>query len=170
MKLILRSILTHISILVLFLLSAGGCNNQNGDTASRSQNENIDQSFDSELAQELNADEYGMRRYVMAFLKAGPNRDHDPDTVMEIQQAHMDNINRMANEGSLILAGPFLDDGQFRGIYLFDVETIEEARKLTQSDPAIQAGRLEMELHPWYGSAALMKVNDIHRTISKEIP
>lgn len=170
MKNILRSPATIISILVFLLVSAGGCNNQNDETASHSQNEYLDQSFDSELAQELNADDYGMRRYVMAFLKAGPNRDLDPDTARELQQAHMDNINRMADEGSLILAGPFLDDGQIRGIYIFDVESIEEARELTQSDPAVQAGRLEMELHPWYGSAALLKVNEIHRTISRETP
>jgi len=111
-----------------------------------------------------------MRSYVMAFLKAGPNRDQDQQTAMELQRAHMDNINRLAEEGSLILAGPFLDDGQIRGIYIFNVESIEEARELTATDPAVQAGRLEMELHPWYGSAALMRVNDIHRQISKEMP
>lgn len=169
MKMILRPPLIQISILALFLLTATDCN-KNDESASNSQNENPDQIFDSELAEELKADDYGMRRYVMAFLKAGPNRNQDPEEAMELQQAHMDNINKMADEGSLILAGPFLDDGHFRGIYIFDVQTIEEARELTQSDPAVQAGRLEMELHPWYGSAALMKVNEIHRTISKEIP
>jgi len=126
--------------------------------------------YDARLADELGADDYGMRSYVMAFLKAGPNRDQDQQTAMELQRAHMDNINRLAEEGSLILAGPFLGDGQLRGIYIFNVESIEEARELTASDPAVQAGRLEMELHSWYGSAALLKVNDIHRQISKQMP
>ena len=54
-----------------------------------------------------------------------------------------------------------------RGIYIFNVESIEEAQKLTNSDPAIQAGILVMELKEWYGTAALMAVNDIHETISK---
>jgi uncharacterized protein len=126
--------------------------------------------FDSLLAAEIGADRYGMRSYVMAFLKAGPNRGQDSVTAVDLQKAHMANIRRLADEGKLILAGPFLDGGEIRGIYLFDVPTIEEARELTATDPAIQAGRLEMELHPWYGSAALMKVTEIHRRISRESP
>lgn len=126
--------------------------------------------YDEELANELGADDYGMRQYVMAFLKAGPNRGQDSTRAAELQRAHLDNIRKMAEEGDLVLAGPFMDDGEIRGIYIFDVRTVEEARKLTETDPAVQAGRLEMELHPWYGSAALMKVNDIHGQISKENP
>ena len=76
----------------------------------------------------------------------------------------------MAEEGDLLLAGPFMDSGEFRGIYLFNVKTVEEARELTKTDPAIRAGALEMELHPWYGTAALMKVNEIHSKISRENP
>jgi uncharacterized protein len=120
---------------------------------------------DSALAEELGADDYGMRQYVMAFLKAGPNRSQSQEEAMKLQKAHLDNITRMANEGTLVLAGPFLDDGDIRGIYIFNVKTIEEARALTETDPAIQAGRLAMELHPWYGSAALMKVNEIHNCL-----
>ena len=115
----------------------------------------------------MGADEYGMRKYVLAFLKAGPNRDQDSLTAAKLQQAHMENIRRLADEGKLTLAGPFLDGGEFRGIYIFDVETVEEAKKLTETDPAIKAGRLIMELHPWYGSAALKQVNDIHNKIAK---
>jgi hypothetical protein len=57
---------------------------------------------------------------------------------------------------------------QLRGIYIFDVRTLEEAQALTATDPAIQAGRLEMELHPWYGSAALLKINEWHERLAKE--
>jgi uncharacterized protein YciI len=126
--------------------------------------------YDSTLAAELNADELGMGRYVVAFLKAGPNRDQDSVEAAALQRAHLDNIARMAEEGSLVLAGPFLDDGTLRGIYVFDVESIEEARRLTETDPAIQAGRLEMELRPWYGSAALRKLNEIHERIAPNAP
>ena len=55
-----------------------------------------------------------------------------------------------------------------RQIYVFAVKTIDEAEKLTESDPAVKAGRLIMELHPWFGSAALMEVNEIHKQIAKE--
>ncbi len=124
--------------------------------------------YDAELAQELGADAYGMKQYVMAFLKAGPSRSQDSLEAARLQRAHLDNIRRLAEEGKLVLAGPFLDDGEIRGIYVFDVATVEEAEKLTATDPSIQAGRLVMELHPWYGSAALLKVNELHEKIAKE--
>ena len=126
------------------------------------------QRYDSLLAVEMGADAYGMRKYVLAYLKAGPNRDQDSVETVRLQRAHLDNITRMAEEGKLVVAGPFLDEGEARGIYVFAVETLEEAQALTSSDPAIQAGRLVMELHPWYASAALMKINDLHNQISRE--
>ncbi|MES2779881.1 MAG: YciI family protein [Bacteroidota bacterium] len=124
--------------------------------------------FNKHLADSLKADEYGMKPYVMAFLKKGPNRNQDSATAASLQKAHMDNIGRMAKEGKLVVAGPFLDNGDIRGIYIFDVKTIEEAKKLTETDPAVQAGRLTMELHLWYCSAALMMVNPIHETLSQK--
>ena len=123
--------------------------------------------FDSLRAQKLGADDYGMHQYVMAFLKRGPNRDLPKEEAAKLQSAHMANIGRLAEEGKLVLAGPFLDDGDLRGIYIFDVKTIEEAEALTNTDPAIKAGSLVMELKPWYGSAALGEVSEIHDNISK---
>jgi len=124
--------------------------------------------YNHELALKLKADQYGMSPYVMAFLKRGPNRSQDSITAANLQKAHLENITKMAEEGTLVLAGPFLDDGNIRGIYIFNVATVEEARKLTESDPAIKAGRLVMELHPWYGSAAIKKINAIHNQLTKE--
>ena len=135
--------------------------------ASNPESEN-NSTYDSLLASQLGADDYGMKQYVMAFLKRGPNRDQDSATAARLQRAHLDNIFRLADEGKLVLAGPFADDGDIRGIYIFDVKTVQEAEALTSTDPAIQAGRLVMELHPWYGSAALMKVVEISKKISKE--
>jgi uncharacterized protein YciI len=124
--------------------------------------------FDQELANRLGADDYGMKTYVMAFLKAGPNRSQDSVEAAKLQRAHLDNITRMAEAGNLLIAGPFLDDGEVRGIYIFNVKTIEEARKLTATDPAIQAGRLEMELHPWYGPASIGLTKEISEKITKK--
>ncbi|MCB0706740.1 MAG: hypothetical protein KDC34_15600 [Saprospiraceae bacterium] len=123
--------------------------------------------YDAALAAKLGADEYGMKSYVMAFLKAGPNRSQDSLEAARLQSAHLANISRMAKAGDLVMAGPFMDDGAVRGIYIFDVETVEEAEALTSTDPAIQAGRLVMELHPWYGSAALVELNTRHQQIQK---
>ena len=124
--------------------------------------------YDSVFAQKLGADEYGMQQYVMAFLKRGPNRSQDSVTAAQLQQAHMENIGRMADAGKLVVAGPFMDTGSIRGIYIFNVRSVEEARALTATDPAIQAGRLEMELHPWYGSAALPMLLPLHKRLEKK--
>jgi len=121
--------------------------------------------YNSELAKELGADEYGMRQYVMAFLKSGPNRNQSEEEAAAMQVAHLENIQRMADEGVLLMAGPFMEEGDLRGIYIFDVATIEEAEELTATDPMIQSGRLMMDLRLWYGSAALKKVNEIHNQI-----
>lgn len=127
-----------------------------------------DTAFDEEMAKSLEADQRGMRMYVMAFLKRGPNQNQDPETAAQLQKGHMDNIFRMAGEGKLIVAGPFGDNGELRGIYIFNTKSVEEAKSWTESDPAIQAGRLTMELHPWYGSAAMLLVNDLHRRLEKK--
>jgi uncharacterized protein YciI len=124
--------------------------------------------YDSVLARQLGADDIGMKRYVMAFLKRGPNRGQDSITAANLQKAHMANIQRMAEAGQLVVAGPFLDDGDVRGIYIFNVKTVEEARALTETDPSVKAGRLTMELHPWYGSAAMMMVTPLHRRLEKK--
>ncbi len=124
--------------------------------------------YDSILAKKLGADKHGMKKYVMAFLKAGPNRGQDSATAAKLQAAHMANIIRMADAGDLVVAGPFLDGGEIKGIYVFNVETIEQARILTETDPAIKAGRLVMELHPWFGSAAMMQINETHKKIQKK--
>ncbi|QCK14365.1 YciI family protein [Mangrovivirga cuniculi] len=124
--------------------------------------------YDSLSTESLGADDYGMKKYVMAFLKKGPNRNQSEQEAAELQQAHLENIKRMAQNGDLVLAGPFTDDGDIKGIYIFNVETIEEAKKLTETDPAVKAGRLIMELHTWYGTAALLKVNEIHNIIKTD--
>ncbi len=124
--------------------------------------------YDSTLAAKLGADDYGMKKYVMTFLKAGPNQDQDSAAAAQLQRAHMDNIFLLADEGILSVAVPFLDGGELKGIYVFNVGTIEEARALTETDPAIKAGRLVMELHPWYGSAAMMMLNDWHKKVQKK--
>jgi uncharacterized protein YciI len=67
----------------------------------------------------------------------------------ELQKAHMANITRLAETKKLVVAGPFGDNGQLRGIFVFKVASIEEARSLTETDPAVQAGRLAIDLHPW---------------------
>ncbi|MBN2279869.1 MAG: hypothetical protein JXQ65_04765 [Candidatus Marinimicrobia bacterium] len=146
-------------IMIVAILTVTGCNERmNRGTAT---------GFNPQLASDLGADDYGMRRYVVAFLYRGENRNRSQEEAEKLQRAHLDNINRLAQNGLLVVAGPFLDQGELRGIYIFKVETVDEAQKLTETDPAVKAGSLRMELHPWYGSAALLKVNEIHNQIAK---
>ena len=116
---------------------------------------------------------------ILGVLSLGAMSGYDVKKLIERSIAHFWNesygqiypsLNRLAAEGKLVLAGPFADDGLLRGIYIFDVPTVAEAEALTNSDPAIKAGQLVMELHPWYGSAALLMVNEVHARIEKTKP
>ena len=154
-----------LSSLLLFLFS---CDNKRSQRDNDTKEQLPATAFNQEKANVYGADEFGMRKYVMAFLYKGPNRDLDSTRASELQMAHLKNIRLMAEKGQLSLAGPFLDNGELRGIYVFNVPTIEEAKTLVETDPAIQAGSLRMELKEWYGSAALMAVNEIHPTLAKK--
>lgn len=101
------------------------------------------------LAQEEEKPKYEMKTYQMVFLYKGPNRGQDSTETMRIQEGHMANIERLAEEGKLIVAGPFLDDKDLRGIFIFDSESEEEVKALLGTDQAIIAGRLRYEIHPW---------------------
>ena len=86
----------------------------------------------------------------------------------EFQKGHLANITRLAAEGKLVLAGPFFGNEELRGLFFFNVESVEEAESLTESDPSIQAGILKMEMKEWYGSAALPLLLEWHAKIAKE--
>ena len=159
----MRSI--YKTLLIASLLIAGiSCERQPEQKEAEQQKG----SFDPVLAEQYGADEYGMKKYVFAFLKRGPNQDLDSVQKAELQMAHLKNINRMAEEGKLVLAGPFFGNDDLRGIYVFNVGSLAEAEELTGTDPSIQAGLLTMELKEWYGSAALVGVNEIHESLMKK--
>lgn len=125
--------------------------------------------YDENLAKSLNADERGMKKYVFCLLKTGTNTTASKEETQKLFEGHMANINKLAKEGKLVVAGPFMkNDRNYRGIYVFNVETIEEAKALVATDPAIQAKLLEAELTPWYATAALQETLKIHEKISKK--
>jgi uncharacterized protein YciI len=94
-------------------------------------------------------EEEELKAYYLVILKKGPNRTQDSATAARIQKEHLDNINRLAQTGKLNVAGPFLDDGDMRGIFIFDSGNEQEVRSMVENDPAVKAGRLVYELHPW---------------------
>ena len=100
-----------------------------------------------------------MRTYVLGLLKKGPDSGQGTNEEIEkVQAGHMANIRKMAAAGKLLVAGPIGDDDELRGIFIFDAGTPDEVRAMAEEDPAVQQGRLILELHPWYAAAGL-KVN-----------
>lgn len=122
---------------------------------------------DPALAARLGADERGMRGYVLVILKTGPKRMPDGDERKAMFAGHFANIGRLAKAGKLAVAGPFeTDPDQWRGLFLFAVDSIEEAKALVATDPVIINGEMVAEYHRWYASAALMQVPEIHERIA----
>lgn len=112
--------------------------------------------YDPELATKLGADDYGMKSYVFVILKTGKNQSTDKVLRDSCFAGHMDNITRLVKDKKLIVAGPMYENEKsYRGIFIFDVPTLEETKLLLETDPAIKAEFLEPELFKWYGSAAL---------------
>jgi len=127
--------------------------------------------YDSGLAKELGADEYGMKMYSFVILKTGPNQIEDKDSSAVLMRGHLDNISRLAENDLLTVAGPFGPNNlQYRGLFILNVATTEEAKELLSTDPAIAAGVFETEIIPWYGSAALPTYLDNHEKIEKTRP
>jgi len=127
--------------------------------------------YDAELAKKVGADDLGMKSFVFCILKTGPKDAEitDKKKRAEISAGHMANIKRLAGEGKLALAGPFgKNDRTYRGLFIFNVATVEEAQKLVDTDPVISSGMMVAELTPWYGSAATVLVNENHKKIAKK--
>jgi uncharacterized protein YciI len=124
--------------------------------------------FDAGLANTVGADEYGMRRYVLVILKTGPTPMPAGKERDEMFKGHFANINRLAAEGKLALAGPFDGANGWRGLFILAVSDIDEAKRLTATDPVVSSGEMLAEFHKYYGSAALMLVNEAHHKVAKK--
>ena len=124
--------------------------------------------FDEKLAKSLNADDFGMKQYVFCLLKTGSNTNATKEETKKLFEGHMANINQLAKDGKLVVAGPFMkNERNYRGIYIFNASSIEEAKTFVATDPAVQSKLLEAELTLWYGSAALQETLKIHDKIAK---
>ena len=93
-----------------------------------------------------------MQQYFIAFLKRGPERSQDKAAADSIQALHLAHLGRMYEAGYADISGPFGDDGDIRGITIYNGPTLQMADSLANMDPAVQAGRLEIEVHPWWAA------------------
>jgi uncharacterized protein YciI len=108
--------------------------------------------WSEDIFKKANTSPLKLETVYLGFLKKGPNRKEGDDKVPEIQElqkAHIANIIRLAGLKKLIVAGPFGDDGILRGIFVFRVGSLQEARQLCATDPMVKIERLRVELHPW---------------------
>ena len=128
--------------------------------------------FNQELATSLGADKYGMKAYTIIMLTTGSAKIDDKAKMGELMKGHMTNIGKLANEGKIIVAGPFLEKNKenYRGMFIFNTKSKEEAESWVRTDPAVAAGVFSYEIFPWYGSAALPLYLKHHDEISKETP
>jgi uncharacterized protein YciI len=124
--------------------------------------------YDGELAKSLGADERGMRSYVLVVLKTGPSKMPNGPARDKMFQGHFANIQRLAAEKKLVLAGPLDGVDGWRGMFVFATPDIDRAREYVATDPVIVNGEMVAEYHKYYGSAALMTVNDVHNKIQKK--
>ncbi len=101
---------------------------------------------------EKTGDTIVMQQYFIAFLKSGPNRSQTEEEADSLQVLHLAHLGRMYEEGYADISGPFGDDGEIRGITIYNTPTFEMADSLANMDPMVRAGRLVIEIHPWWAA------------------
>jgi uncharacterized protein YciI len=125
--------------------------------------------YDKKLADSLGADDFGMKIYVLVILKTGSVKIEEKQEVDRLFTGHMKNMGDLVQKGKLVVAGPMgKNDKKYEGIFILNVESIEEANQLLDTDPAIKAKILEPELYRWYGSAALPMYLNYHDKAKKK--
>lgn len=124
--------------------------------------------YDSVLAKKLGADAYGMKQYVMVILTTGKAEVKEKAVRDSLFAGHMSNIGRLAKEGKMLVAGPLgKNDLSYRGIFVFNTSSIEDTKAMVATDPAVKAGIFDAIYIPWYCSAALMEISNIHEKLQK---
>lgn len=137
------NMLYRIVCSLLILLLAIACGNNDGAYTATAKSDSTTSPKDTM--------QYGeMKTYWLVFLLKGNNRTHDSATAARIQQAHLANIDRLAKEGKIIMAGPMGYNKDLRGIFIMDCKDSAEAASYISTDSAIITGRLRFEIHPWW--------------------
>jgi len=133
--------------------------------------QNANANYDESLAKKLQADNLGMKMYVLVLLKSGINHESDSVVRDSLFRGHFANINRLVALKKLVVAGPLeKNDQEYHGIFILDVPTLEEAKILLENDPTIKQNIFTAEYYNWYGSAALPEYMETADKIWKQKP
>jgi len=99
---------------------------------------------------EWGGEEMTMQKYFIVFLKTGENRSQNQEEAMKLQEQHLEYLGSLYEDGIIVLNGPTGDDGDIRGFSVYSVATMEKAVALASEDPMVKAGRLSVEVKPWW--------------------
>lgn len=124
--------------------------------------------YDEALAKSVGADERGMKSYVLVILKTGPTKVPAGPARDDMFKGHFANMKRLADEGKLVQAGPLDGVDGWRGLFVFAAASIDEAKTYVATDPVIIQGEMVAEYHKYYGTAALVLLNDLHAKLQKK--
>lgn len=168
----LFSLITVLAIVTSCSIVVKGKDGKPGEDGKSGESLNTSPKFNQELATKLGADQYGMKIYYIVMLTTGKTKVEDKSKMTEIMKGHMKNIGKLADEGKIVVAGPFFEknDKDYRGMFIFNTDSKEEAESWLKTDPAVEAGIFDYEIFKWYGSAALPLYLPKHKEIAKENP
>lgn len=93
-----------------------------------------------------------MQQYYIAFLRKGPITGQNEEETADLQKEHLSHLEKMYELGYADISGPFDDNGNIRGITIYNVPTLKMADSLANADPMVKAGRLQIEMHPWWAA------------------
>jgi hypothetical protein len=93
------------------------------------------------------------RTYIVGLLRKGPNWGPTDENGRTHLSGEL--LRNWKDQGAILVGGWFMDFGDHRGLYIFTVDSVEEAQALVQSDEGIQSGKLMFEFHPWLAPAGL---------------
>lgn len=163
-----------LSFLTSCIISKGkdGEPGKPGISATNNHSEVSTSVFNKKLADSLKADQYGMKTYFIVMLTTGKTKIEDKNKVSELMKGHMENIGKLAKEGKVTVAGPFLEKNarDYRGMFIFNTDSKDTAETWVKTDPAVAAGIFDYEIFKWYGSAALPTYLPNHAKVAKENP
>ncbi|WP_431157188.1 YciI family protein [Winogradskyella poriferorum] len=157
----------YLSI-ILIVSSIFCCNNQSSKTDQEESTDSMMETLKSTKVQiealkesgfqifdyvdEKTQDTVIMQQYFIAFLKKGPVRNQNEVEASKLQEEHLAHLSKMYEMGYADISGPFGDDGDIRGITIYNVPNMKMADSLANADPMVKAGRLVIEIHPWWAA------------------